>query len=144
MVILSPVGLAAAPVNNQVSLLATYKEKLCHRVCTTSSNKPIATVTYAKGQPELNGTTVFVPITATVTIITPGCSPNGCNSLPQVINEKFYVAFQSQTGIPTDVQITSAGTIQDFYKKQCGWSCNYAILDSLTVTITPPAAAAAG
>lgn len=30
MVTLSPVGLAAAPVANQVSFLATFKEKLCH------------------------------------------------------------------------------------------------------------------
>ncbi len=47
MVTLSPVGLAAAPVANQVSFLATFKEKLCRCVCATSTNQPFATVTYA-------------------------------------------------------------------------------------------------
>ena len=46
MVTLSPVGLAAAPVANQVSFLATFKEKLCRCVCATSTNQPFATVTY--------------------------------------------------------------------------------------------------
>lgn len=42
MVTLSPVGLAAAPVANQVSFLATFKEKLCRCVCATSTNQPFA------------------------------------------------------------------------------------------------------
>lgn len=46
MVTLSPVGLAAAPVANQVSFLATFKEKLCRCVCAISTNQPFATVTY--------------------------------------------------------------------------------------------------
>lgn len=46
MVTLSPVGLAAALVANQVSFLATFKEKLCRCVCATSTNQPFATVTY--------------------------------------------------------------------------------------------------
>ena len=61
MVTLSPVGLAAAPVANQVSFLATFKEKLCRCVCATSTNQPFATVTYRNETPVLNGTTVFVP-----------------------------------------------------------------------------------
>lgn len=44
MVALSPVGLAAAPVANQVSFLATFKEKLCRCVCATSTNQPFASV----------------------------------------------------------------------------------------------------
>jgi hypothetical protein len=74
MVTLSPVGLAAAPVANQVSFLATFKEKLCRCVCATSTNQPFATVTYRNETPVLNGTTVFVPIVATITITT----PNAC------------------------------------------------------------------
>lgn len=38
MVTLSPVGLAAAPVANQVSFLATFKEKLRRCVCATSKS----------------------------------------------------------------------------------------------------------
>lgn len=46
MVTLSPVGLAAAPVANQVSFLATFKEKLCRCVCATSTNQTFATVAH--------------------------------------------------------------------------------------------------
>ena len=134
MVYLSPVGLAAAATANSLSLLATYKEKLCKTVCAISSNQPNATVTYTKGTPILNGTTVFVPITAKIVISLPGCNGN-----QQVIPEHFYVAFQGQTGLPTAVEISSVGTIQGLFKVNCGKSNCYAIQDSLTVTITPAA-----
>lgn len=99
MVTLSPVGLAAAPVANQVSFLATFKEKLCRCVCATSTNQPFATVTYRNETPVLNGTTVFVPIVATITITTPNACK--CQAETQVINEWFVVAFQGRTTLPT-------------------------------------------
>jgi hypothetical protein len=64
-VYLSPVGLSAAQVPNRVSLLATYKERLCRRICENSTNQPEALVTYKTGTPIFNGTTVFVPVIAT-------------------------------------------------------------------------------
>lgn len=136
MVTLSPVGLAAAPVANQVSLLATFKEKLCRCVCSTSSNQPQATVTYKNETPVLNGTTVFVPIVATITIVTPGC---GCNATTQVINERFVVAFQGSTTLPASVTITSLGMTQGLIKIVCGKSNCYAINSSLTVSISAAA-----
>ena len=99
MVTLSPVGLAAAPVANQVSFLATFKEKLCRCVCATSTNQPFATVTYRNETPVLNGTTVFVPIVATITITTPNACK--CQAETQVIYERFVVAFQGRTTLPT-------------------------------------------
>lgn len=132
MVTLSPVGLAAAPVANQVSLLATFKEKLCRCVCATSSNLPQATVAYRYETPTLDGTTVFVPIVATITIVTPGC---GCNATTQVINERFVVAFQGATALPASVTITPVGTTQGLIKIVCGKSNCYAINSSLTVSI---------
>ena len=68
-VYLSPVGLSTAQVPNRVSLLATYKERLCRRICENSTNQPEAFVTYKTGTPIFNGTTVFVPVIATVTIV---------------------------------------------------------------------------
>ena len=132
MVTLSPVGLATAPVANQVSLLATFKEKLCRCVCATSSNLPQATVAYRYETPTLDGTTVFVPIVATITIVTPGC---GCNATTQVINERFVVAFQGATALPASVTITPVGTTQGLIKIVCGKSNCYAINSSLTVSI---------
>lgn len=134
MVFVSPVGLATAPVANTVGLLATYKEKLCRCVCATSSNQPRATVAYRNETPILNGTTVFVPVVATITIMSPNC---GCAATTQVVTERFMVAFQGQTALPTSVVITQVGQTQGLIKVVCGKSNCYAVNDSLTVTITP-------
>lgn len=121
MVTLSPVGLATAPVANQVSFLATFKEKLCRCVCATSTNQPFATVTYRNETPVLNGTTVFVPIVATITITTPNACK--CQAETQVINERFVVAFQGRTTLPTSVTIEANGKM-----------ATYAIPESHSVT----------
>lgn len=136
MVRLSPVGLAAAPVVNQLSVLATFREKLCHPFCIDSSVQPLATLVYSTGTPVLNGTTVFVPVTARITIVT----GSGCNAKTQLFTEQFYVAFQGQTAVPTSVTITSVGRVQGGANVQCGCAYAYSINDSLTVTITPPTA----
>lgn len=136
MVRLSPVGLAAAPVANQLSVLATFREKLCHPFCIDSSVQPLATLVYSTGTPVLNGTTVFVPVTARITVVT----GSGCNAKTQLFTEQFYVAFQGQTAVPTSVTITSVGRVQGGANVQCGCAYAYSINDSLTVTITPPTA----
>ena len=136
MLRLSPVGLAAAPVANQLSILATFREKLCHPFCISSSVQPLATVQYSSGTPVLNGTTVFVPITARLTVVT----GSGCNAKTQLFTEQFYVAFQGQTGVPTAVTITSVGQLQGGSCVQCGCAHAYSVNDSLTVAITPPTA----
>lgn len=135
MVRLSPVGLAAAPVANQVSLLATYKEKLCCPFCIDSSVQPLATLDYSTGTPVLNGTTVFVPVTARITVVT----GSGCKAKTQLFTEQFYVAFQGQTGLPTSVTVNSVGRIQGGSCVKCGCAYAYSINDSLTVTIVPAA-----
>lgn len=132
MVTLSPVGLATAPVANSVSFLATYKEKLCKVVCATSTNQPQATVALRNETPILNGTTVFVPIIATITLVTPGC---GCKAVTQVINERFLAAFQGRTSLPASVTINSLGIQQGLIKVVCGKSNCYAINQSITVSI---------
>jgi hypothetical protein len=136
MLRLSPVGLAAAPVANQLSILATFREKLCHPFCINSSVQPLATVQYSSGTPVLNGTTVFVPITARLTVVT----GSGCNAKTQLFTEQFYVAFQGQTGVPTAVTITSVGQLQGGSCVQCGCAHAYSVNDSLTIAITPPTA----
>lgn len=108
-VYLSPVGLSTAQVPNRVSLLATYKERLCRRICENSTNQPEAFVTYKTGTPIFNGTTVFVPVIATVTIVTPGC---GCQATTQVIVEEFMAAFQEQTGLTSEVEAQKANAEQ--------------------------------
>lgn len=135
-VYLSPVGLSDAQVPNRVSLTAIYKERLCRRVCENSTNQPEAFVTYQHGSAVLNGTTVFVPITATVTIVTPGC---GCAATTQVITEQFEATFQEQSSLPTDIAISTEGQVNKLANVQCGSSNCLAIYNSLTVTITPGA-----
>ena len=140
-VYLSPVGLSAAQVPNRVSLLATYKERLCRRICENSTNQPEAFVTYKTGTPIFNGTTVFVPVIATVIIVTPGCGRQA--TMQVIIVEKFMVAFQEQTGLPTNVVLSAEGQTQRLANVSCGSSNCLAIYSSLTVTITPAAAPAA-
>ena len=137
MVEILPVGLAAAPVDNQVSLLATYKESLCKAMCISSSIQPQVSVVYTHDTPVLNGTTVFVPIVATITIVTPG---RGCNAKTQLYTERFVAAFQGQTALPTEVTITSVGQRKIGSSVRCGLMKSYTINDSLTISITPPAA----
>lgn len=134
VVFLSPVGLSAAQVPNRVSLLAIYKERLCRRVCANTTNQPEAFVTYQHGSPVLNGTTVFVPIIATVTIVTPGCN---CAATTQVITEQFEAAFQEQSSLPTNIDIATEGQVNKLANVQCGSSNCLAVYSSLTVTITP-------
>lgn len=135
-----PVGLAAAPVANQLAIHVNLRKKLCKPFCIDSSNQPFSSVEYTAGAPVLNGTTVFVPITARATITVPGC---GCYSEPQLLTEQFYVAFQGQTAVPTAVAIESTGRVQNGADVHCGRAYSYSINDSLTITITPPAAPAA-
>ena len=136
MVRLSPVGLAAAPVANQLSVLATFREKLCQPFCIDSSVQPLATLQYSTGTPVLNGTTVFVPVTARLSAV----AGSGCKAKTQLFTEQFYVAFQGQTAVPTSVTITSVGRVQGGACVQCGCAYAYSVNDSLTITITPPAA----
>lgn len=114
MVTLSPVGLAAAPVANQAAFLATFKEKLCRCVCATSTNQPFATVTYRNETPVLNGTTVFVPIVATITITTPNACK--CQAETQVINERFSAIEETVTGVKGSVDELKK-MMSDFIKK---------------------------
>lgn len=137
MVYLSPVGLSTAPVANRLSLLATFKERLCRSICATSTNQPESFVQYTTGTPTLNETTLFIPVIATITIVTPGCN---CAATTQVITERFMVAFQDQTAIPTSVTITQEGKIQELTNIVCGKSKCLAIDSSIAITI-PTAAA---
>lgn len=141
MVRLSPVGLAAAPVANQVSLLATFRENLCKEdwFCIDSSIQPDSFIQYTAGTPILRGTTVFVPITARVNLTIPKC---GCNRAePLLFTEQFYVAFQGRTALPTTAPvITSVGRVQNGSCVRCGVAHAYSINDSITVSIAAPAA----
>lgn len=137
-VIISPVGLSAAPVANRLPLLVTFREKLCRKVCAIATNQPSATVNYTNETPVLNDTTVFIPIVARITITTPGCC---CAATTQVFTERFLVAFQDQTALPTSVTITSEGETQGIVNVVCGQSNCYAINSSIAVVITPGTAA---
>lgn len=133
MVTLSPVGLAAASVPNQVSLLATFKEKLCRPFCIDSTVQPQVSVVYTRDNATLVGSTVFVPITAVITVVTPGC---GCKATTQLFTEKFVAAFQGRTALPTAVTITSVGRTQGGSCVKCGKAFGYTVNDSLTIALT--------
>ena len=132
MIYVSPVGLAAAAVANQLPLLVNYKEKLCRAICVNSTVQPMVTIVYTHGTPVLSNSTVFVPITAVITIVTPGC---GCKATTQLFTEKFVTAFQGQTAVPTTITITTVGRKQELSNLTCGRAHSVMINDSITVTI---------
>ena len=138
-VTISPVGLAAAPVANTLAFMATYKEKLCRPFCVDSTIQPQVSVVYTTGTPRLVDTTVFIPVKAVITVVTQN-SKCGCNAHTQLITENFVVAFQGQTAVPTTVTLTQVGRDQFGSNVSCGCAFSYTINDSLTVSITPPAA----
>lgn len=136
-VTISPVGLAAAPVANQLSIMATYKEKLCRPFCIDSTIKPQVSVVYTTGTPRLNETTVFIPIQTVITVVTQA-NKCGCNAHTQLFTEEFVVAFQGQTAVPTNVTLINVGRDSYGSNVNCGCAHSYTINDSLTITITPP------
>lgn len=138
-VTISPVGLAAAPVANELSFMATYKEKLCRPFCVDSTIQPQVSVVYTTGTPRLVDTTVFIPIKAVITVITQN-SPCGCNASTQLFTENFVIAFQGQTAIPTTVTLTQVGRDQFGSNVNCGCAHTYTINDSLRLSIAPAAA----
>lgn len=134
---ISPVGLATtALVANQVSVLATYNEKLCRPYC-VGSVQPQTSITYSYEQPILNGTTVFVPIVATISIISPVIgNRNVMRAQPLIYTERWVAAFQGQTALPTAVTIASVGRTQKANDVVCGKARGLSIFDSLTVALT--------
>lgn len=139
-VIILPVGLAAAPVANELSFMATYREKLCRPFCIHSTIQPQVSVVYTTGTPRLVDTTVFVPVKAVITVVTQN-NQCGCQAHTQLFTENFVVAFQGQTALPTSVTLTNVGRDQYGSNVNCGCAHSYVINDSLTLRITPPAAA---
>lgn len=138
-VTISPVGLAATPVANQLSFMATYKEKLCRPFCVDSTIQPQVSVVYTTGTPRLVGTTVFIPVKAVITVVTQN-GKCGCNAHTQLFTENYVVAFQGQTAIPNTVTLTNVGREQYGSNISCGCALSYTINDSLTLVITPATA----
>ena len=135
---LSPVGASVAPAANQLSVLAVFKEKLCRAYCVDSTVQPQTTLVYKVGTTRLVGTTIFVPITATITVVTPcGC----CNANTQIFTETFVLAFQGYSGLPTvGPTITSLGRDVQPSCVKCGCAHGVTVNDSLLITLTAPAA----
>lgn len=138
-VTISPVGLAAAPVANELSFMATYNEKLCRPFCVDSTIQPQVSVVYTTGTPRLVDTTVFIPVKAVITVVTQN-SKCGCNAHTQLFTENFVVAFQGQTAVPATVTLTQVGRDQFGSNVNCGCAFSYTINDSLTLSIAPAAA----
>lgn len=133
-VTISPVGLAAAPVNNVAAIMATYKEKLCKSYCIDSTIQPQVSVVYTTGTARLNESTVFVPIRATITIVTQD-NRCGCNAHTQLFTENFVVAFQGQTALPISVTLANVGRDAFGSNVNCGRAYTYTINDSITITL---------
>lgn len=137
-VYLSPVGASAAPAANELRILAVYKEKVCRAYCVDSTVQPQTNVQYRVGTARLVDTTLFIPITATISVITPN---NCCNANTQVFTETYVVAFQGYGGLPTaGPTITNLGRDIQPSNVKCGYAHGVTVNDSLLITLTAPAA----
>lgn len=134
-VTISPVGLAATPVANTANIMATYKEKICKPYCVDSSIQPQVSIVYTVGSARLNESTVFIPVRATITIVTQD-NKCGCNAHTQLFTENFVVAFQGQTALPTSVTLNNVGRDAFGSNIFCGRAYSYTINDSITLVIT--------
>lgn len=137
MITISPAGLTAAPTANELALTAMISERFCnYSYCTDSTNQPQTTVNYTAGTARLEGTTLFIPITASVSVILPSCCNN---ALAKVYTERFVVTFQGVTAMPTAIAVNNLG--QDVLPAyaNCGVAHGLNIYNSLTVVITPAA-----
>lgn len=138
-VTVSPVGLTAASVANTAAIMVTYKERLCKPFCVDSTIQPQVSIVYTTGTPRLNGTTVFVPVRAVITIVTQNSSCGcGCSAHTQLFTEDFVVAFQGRTTVPTTVTLTNLGRNQFGSDVKCGCAHSYTINDSLTIAVSAP------
>ena len=133
-VTVSPVGLAATATANVAAIMATYKERLCKSYCTDSTIQPQVSVVYTTGTARLNESTVFVPVTATITIVTQNNSC-GCNAHTQLFTENFVVAFQGQTALPASITLANVGRDAFGSNVTCGRAYSYTINDSITITL---------
>lgn len=142
-VYLSPAGASAAPAANQLRVLVVLKEGLCNddAYCVTSTAQPQTTVTYRVGTTRLVGTTLFIPITATTSVVI----PKGChNAVTRVFTDTFVIAFQGYSGLPTvGPTITNLGRDVQPSCVKCGCAHGVTVNDSLLITLTAPAAPAA-
>lgn len=137
-VYLSPVGASIVPVANELRVLAVFKEDTCRPYCIDSTVQPQTTLTYKVGQTRLVGTTLYIPVTASITIVTPG---RCCNATTQVETDTFVLAFQGYSGLPTvGPTITSLGRDIQPSCVKCGCAHGVTVNDSLLVTLTAPAA----
>lgn len=133
-VTISPVGLAAAQVENVANIMATYKEKLCRPYCTDSTIQPQISVVYTTGTARLVDSTVFVPVTSTITIVTQN-NNCGCNAHTQLFTENFVVAFQGRTALPATITLANLGRDAFGSNVNCGRAYSYTINDSLSITL---------
>lgn len=134
---ISPVGLSGAATANELAFMAVINERFCnYTYCTDSTNQPQVVAQFTAGTARLEGTTLFVPIKATVQVELPSCCNN---AITKLYNENFVVAFQGVSALPTAITIATLGQdVQPAYVN-CGHAHGITIYNSLTVTITPAA-----
>ena len=132
MITINPVGLSstlAASGEKITSDKLRIEVELTEKFCGTgrgSSISPQTALFYTPGTPTIVGSTLFIPITATMTIIT----PRNNRAITQVFSEEFTVAFQNRDTVPGKVIIESEGHLEGVKGK-----CKYSYNDSLLIIL---------
>ena len=92
-------------------LLVEISEQVCKPYCINSAAKPSASVIFSQGTvTTVNGVAV-IPITATVTIVTPTCNGCGC-AHTQVITERFNLGMTATTANSVTLEPGDSTTVE--------------------------------
>lgn len=132
-VYINPIGVATAAAVNTIPFMAIFKERLCNGICNNSDIATQVNVSYEVGTATLKGTTVFVPITATISVIYSNCNSN---AITKSYSERFVLAFQGQTALPTSVTLTRNGQYNQFLDVRCGKAYRINVNDSVLAILT--------
>lgn len=87
-------------------LLVEITEGVCKPFCAISGVTPAASVAFTQGAVRVVDGNAIVPITATVTVVSPNCKSCGCAET-QVFTEQFSLAF---TATATNAITLTPGT----------------------------------
>lgn len=118
MIDIKPSGSAtSAQTANQLGLTVSFLERYRKpRRC--SKSKPIqTTVTYSVGDLSLNGTTLFVPVIATVTAV---YLLQSGGTASKTFVETFTISFQNQDALTSGATVTKYGTVTDISTSSYG------------------------
>ena len=135
MLKITPAGQSGTTLTaNRIDLTLDFDVPLATPCRLIGGMQPQYTLTYTSGQPVVNDTTAFVPITAVLTLVQ-AVGKCGC-AKTKIFTETFNVSFQDNL-TASSVSIASEGRVGMLRGINCN-TCGtrYGVTDSVRITLT--------